>query len=133
MTSLRRDTVATIPVDGLALVDGLLEGQTAHAVSVAEKGLLWVRMVAEGRAGHGSTPYPGEAPNRLLEAMNRVARYRSRPRIDPAVYQLLHAAGHDDPQANSKLTTAELADILWDAAEDVVKGRSYSSLLTELW
>lgn len=46
---------------------------------------------------------------------------------------LLHAAGHDDPRANSKLTTAELADILWDAAKAVVQGRPYSPLLTELW
>ncbi len=45
---------------------------------------------------------------------------------------LLHAAGHDESRANHKLTTADLADILWDAAEAVVRGRPYSLVLRPL-
>lgn len=81
---------------GIGLKDALFEGQTIHAISVAEKGVLWMQMHADGRAGHGSTPYPGEAPARLLRAMERIERrYRSRVRIDPAMYELLRNVGHD--------------------------------------
>lgn len=84
--------------------------------------------------------YRDNAPHRtdawiLLDEIRGVRKDVPRnlqPLID-AGDLLLHAAGHDDPQANSKLTTAELADILWDAAEAVVKGKPYSPLLTELW
>ena len=81
---------------GLGVSDALFDGQSVHAISSAEKGVLWFRMIASGRAGHGSTPYPGEAPDRLLEAMEAVAkRVKVRPRIDPSLYDLLHAVGED--------------------------------------
>ncbi len=51
-------------------------------------------MIASGVAGHGSTIDEGEAPARLLEAMARVEkRYRSKPEIDSALYELFHAVG----------------------------------------
>lgn len=79
---------------GLGVQDALFDGQAVHAISTAEKGILWVRMHAEGRAGHGSTPYPGEAPTRLLEAMERVERkVHPRAHIDDSLFQLLHAVG----------------------------------------
>jgi len=81
---------------GLGVRDALFDGQAVHAISAAEKGVLWMRMIAEGRAGHGSTPYPDEAPERLLEAMDRVARkVHVRPHIDDSLYDLLHAVGDD--------------------------------------
>jgi len=78
---------------GFGARDALFEGQTLHSISVAEKGVLWVRMVATGKAGHGSTPVAGEAPARLLEAMEAIGRRKPRPRIDPALFGLLAAAG----------------------------------------
>jgi len=81
---------------GLGVSDALFDGQAVHAISTAEKGVLWFRLVAEGRAGHGSTPYPGEAPDRLLEAMEAIARkVKVRPRIDDSLFDLLHAVGED--------------------------------------
>jgi acetylornithine deacetylase/succinyl-diaminopimelate desuccinylase-like protein len=82
---------------GLGVRDALFDGQAVHAISSAEKGILWVRMIAEGRAGHGSTPYPDEAPSRLLQAMERIERkVKVRPRIDDSLYRLLHAVGDDE-------------------------------------
>ncbi|MBW1881031.1 MAG: M20/M25/M40 family metallo-hydrolase, partial [Deltaproteobacteria bacterium] len=78
---------------GLGAQDAVFDGQTLHSISVAEKGVLWVRMVASGEAGHGSTPRSGEAPDRLLEAMEAIARRKPKPRFDPALYELLAAAG----------------------------------------
>ncbi|MEZ4321076.1 MAG: M20/M25/M40 family metallo-hydrolase [Myxococcota bacterium] len=79
---------------GLGIRDALLEGQTLHAISVAEKGTLWTRMIASGNAGHGSTVTEEEAPARLLEAMALLERkYRPKYRIDPAFYELFDHAG----------------------------------------
>ncbi len=79
---------------GFGVTDALFDGQAVHAISSAEKGVIWFQMKAEGRAGHGSTPYPGEAPDRLLEAMAAVEKkVKVRPKIDDSLYELLHAVG----------------------------------------
>lgn len=78
---------------GLGLVDALFVGQTLHAVSVAERGVLWLELVATADAGHGSVDRPDEALDRLLGGVARVARLNHRPRMDPAIRELLRAAG----------------------------------------
>lgn len=79
---------------GLGVRDALFEGQTLHAISVAERGVLWLRLVAEGVAGHGSSISEGEAPARLVEAMAQIAR-RDKPKavIHPAFYRLFRRVG----------------------------------------
>lgn len=92
----RLDCGQMINEGGLAIEGALFEGQTVHAVSVAEKGVLWVRMVAEGRAGHGSTPYPNEAPIRLLQAMEAIDEgYKPKVVINDALFQFLHNIGEE--------------------------------------
>ena len=44
----------------------------AYLVQTAEKGILWVRLVARGRAGHGSVPNDENAVVRLAEAITRI-------------------------------------------------------------
>lgn len=78
---------------GLGIRDALFEGQAVHAISTAEKGILWVRMHATGRAGHGSVPHPDEAPTRLLQAMGAIERYRPRYRLDDDIAALLRNVG----------------------------------------
>ncbi|QGN57260.1 M20/M25/M40 family metallo-hydrolase [Nostocoides sp. HKS02] len=45
----------------------------AYLVQTAEKGILWVRLVARGRAGHGSVPNDENAVVRLAEAITRIS------------------------------------------------------------
>lgn len=81
---------------GIGIQDALFEGQTVHAISVAEKGVLWFQLHADGRAGHGSTPYDGEAPERLLRAMELIDRkWKPKPHIDDSLYDLLDAVGRE--------------------------------------
>jgi acetylornithine deacetylase/succinyl-diaminopimelate desuccinylase-like protein len=82
---------------GLALDGALFEGQVVHAISVAEKGIAWIRMNADGTPGHGSVPDPPvEAPSRLLAAMARIdARYDPKPHVDPVMRELLRDAGRE--------------------------------------
>ncbi len=58
-------------------------------VDVGEKIPFWVRVVAHGRAGHGSRPIVDSAPNRLVRALDRVAAYRPPYKVLPVVEEFL--------------------------------------------
>ena len=82
-------------------VRGLLtENQTAFAISVGEKGILWLRVTAEGEAGHGSTPTDNRAPSRLVTALTKLATRQPKPRIQPAMYELLRRVGEKNGGAS---------------------------------
>ncbi len=78
---------------GLGIKNLLFEGQTVFAVSVAEKGALWIKMKANGEAGHGSTPVPQRAPTRLIRAMQAISGRQPPPQIHAALYELLRRIG----------------------------------------
>ncbi len=80
---------------GIGIKDLLIAGQTVYPISVAEKGTLWLKMTAHGEAGHGSTPIPGRAPDRLLAALDKLAKRAPDPVIHPAIYELAARAGYD--------------------------------------
>jgi len=50
-------------------------GRRAYLVQVAEKGLAWLRLVAHGRAGHGSFVNTDNAVTRLAEAVARIGQH----------------------------------------------------------
>jgi len=78
---------------GLGLKDVISSGQTVFAISVGEKGVLWVRLTAHGSAGHGSTPRPDTAPVRLLDALATLRALAPDPVFDPSVVELLARVG----------------------------------------
>lgn len=49
-------------------------GQRAYLLQVGEKALVWVRLHARGRAGHGSRVHPENAVTRLSEAVTALGR-----------------------------------------------------------
>lgn len=82
-------------------VKGLFsEDQTAFAISIGEKGVLWLRVTAEGEAGHGSTPTDNRAPTRLVQALEKLAARQPKPRIQPALYEMLRRAGEKNGGLN---------------------------------
>lgn len=80
---------------GMGITGALSPGQTIYAVSVAEKGLLWLRMIAQGKAGHGSTVVPNRAPQRLLQALDKIRARHPGAEWQDSVRQTLAAVGHD--------------------------------------
>lgn len=79
---------------GLGVRDALFDGQTLHAISIAEKGVVWGKLIATGNPGHGSTIDPNEAPAHLLAAMNHLdKKYRDKAKMHPALRDLLRASG----------------------------------------
>ena len=63
--------------------------QRAYLVQTAEKGILWLRLVATGRAGHGSVPNPENAVVRLAEAITRINEHKWPREYIAAVRELL--------------------------------------------
>ncbi len=61
----------------------------AYLVQTAEKGLAWLRLVAEGRAGHGSQVTPDNAVTHVAEAVARIGRHAWPLDLTPTVRALL--------------------------------------------
>jgi acetylornithine deacetylase/succinyl-diaminopimelate desuccinylase-like protein len=51
-------------------------GHRFYPIMTAEKGLAWLRVVAEGSPGHGSMPDSNSAVNKLTRAIARIGRVR---------------------------------------------------------
>ena len=58
-------------------------------VNMWEKGPLWLKLSAAGRAGHGSRPSDRDAPLRIARAMAKIAAHRERPRLTDPVREML--------------------------------------------
>jgi acetylornithine deacetylase/succinyl-diaminopimelate desuccinylase-like protein len=82
-----------------------VSGKNVFTIQTAEKGILWFRVKAKGRPGHGSVP--GAADNAILR-MNKVidilGNYRSKMMIVPTVKQFLDGIAKDNKVAQEALT-----------------------------
>ncbi|HEU4411236.1 MAG TPA: M20/M25/M40 family metallo-hydrolase [Polyangiaceae bacterium] len=66
-----------------------LGGRRYYPVQVAEKGVCWFEMVAEGEPGHGSMPHPHNAVVRLSRAVAALGAVRLPQRAHPVVENFL--------------------------------------------
>jgi acetylornithine deacetylase/succinyl-diaminopimelate desuccinylase-like protein len=57
---------------GFGSRDMFTAGKLVFGISVAEKKILWLRLRAEGVAGHGSQPHPMNPNDHLTRALNRL-------------------------------------------------------------
>jgi acetylornithine deacetylase/succinyl-diaminopimelate desuccinylase-like protein len=57
---------------GFGSRDLFVPGKLVFGISVAEKKILWLKLTAEGVAGHGSQPHDQNANDRLVRALNRL-------------------------------------------------------------
>jgi acetylornithine deacetylase/succinyl-diaminopimelate desuccinylase-like protein len=64
-----------------------------YVMQTAEKGIAWMRLTAEGTAGHGSMVHPDNAVTKLAEAVGRLGRYDWPLRLIPSMLDFLQAAG----------------------------------------
>jgi acetylornithine deacetylase/succinyl-diaminopimelate desuccinylase-like protein len=68
----------------------------AFNCSVSEKGPFWVKLIVEGRPGHGSVPHDDNALDRLVRALGRVLDWQRPRAIVPELieyFDLAHRAG----------------------------------------
>lgn len=71
-------------------------------VDVGEKSTFWLHVVAHGRPGHGSRPIPDSAPNRLVQALNRITTYRTPLKLLPVVEEFLHDMAPYEPPEKAR-------------------------------
>jgi len=82
-----------------------VDDHRAYLLQVGEKALMWLRLVAKGRAGHGSRYHEQNAVTRLTEAVAAVGRTRWPIRLTPTTQALLDGLSEltgrpiDDPDA----------------------------------
>jgi acetylornithine deacetylase/succinyl-diaminopimelate desuccinylase-like protein len=66
-----------------------LDGRRAYLLQTAEKGIGWLRLVADGRAGHGSQVNPDNAVTHLAAAVARIGQHPWPLSLSPTVRTLL--------------------------------------------
>jgi acetylornithine deacetylase/succinyl-diaminopimelate desuccinylase-like protein len=74
---------------GLGLRDLIHKGQDVWAVSVAERGNVWLDVTVKGKSGHGSMAWSGFASQQLMDGL---ARLRAQPfpvELNPATHEML--------------------------------------------
>ncbi|HZP58612.1 MAG TPA: M20/M25/M40 family metallo-hydrolase [Dehalococcoidia bacterium] len=82
--------------------------------SISEKGPLWLRLVAEGRPGHGSVPHPDNALDRLVRALQKVQDWQRPVTLVPELtgyFERLHRhqiVGEPTPDALERLAGENL-------------------------
>lgn len=64
-------------------------GRRAYLMQTAEKGIAWLRLVAQGRAGHGSQVNPDNAVVHLAQAVAAIGAHRWPLDLGPTVRTLL--------------------------------------------
>jgi acetylornithine deacetylase/succinyl-diaminopimelate desuccinylase-like protein len=81
-----------------------VDGKNVFTIQTAEKGILWFKVKAKGRPGHGSVP--GAADNAILH-MNRVVEklgnYRADMKLTPTVKQFLTVMAEENREAKEAL------------------------------
>jgi acetylornithine deacetylase/succinyl-diaminopimelate desuccinylase-like protein len=83
-------TEAVSEVGGYSVTVPTPEGeQRAYLLQTAEKGIVWLRLHAHGRAGHGSVPNDENAIVRLAAAIGRIAAHEWPREYIASVKQLL--------------------------------------------
>lgn len=95
----RGATEAISEVGGYSIAVG---DRRAYLLQVGEKALVWLRLRARGRAGHGSRVHPDNAVTRVAEAVSALGRTEWPVRLTPATERML----------------ADLAELSGDGAAD---------------
>ncbi|GAA3208457.1 M20/M25/M40 family metallo-hydrolase [Microbacterium terregens] len=93
-------TEAISEVGGYSIMVG---DRRAYLLQVGEKALIWIRLRARGRAGHGSRVHPDNAVTRLAEAVAALGRTEWPVRLTATTQQMLEGlktltgSGEEDP------------------------------------
>jgi acetylornithine deacetylase/succinyl-diaminopimelate desuccinylase-like protein len=97
------DPEYVIDEGGFGSRDLFADGKLVYGISVAEKKMLWLRVTAEGVAGHGSQPHDKNPNDRLVKALSRLLA-EPMPSAAAAVLDTLRAKV--GPLAANKYTNA---------------------------
>ncbi|MEY3733686.1 MAG: hypothetical protein RL347_1045, partial [Actinomycetota bacterium] len=78
-------------VGGFSLT--LPDARRLYLIQTAEKGIAWMRLIAEGTAGHGSAIASDNAVAELAAAVTRIAEHRWPVQLSPTARHMVAAIG----------------------------------------
>ena len=111
---LRGVTEAIGEVGGYSVTIG---GRRLYLVQTAERGIAWLRLTAQGTAGHGAMVHPDNAVTELAGAVARIGRHEWPLRLTPPVRAFLEGASEPsapirpgDPGRSARPAGADFAD-----------------------
>lgn len=125
-------TEAVSEVGGFSVT---VNGRRAYLLQTAEKGIAWLRLIAEGTAGHGSAINRDNALVELTKALNRIIAEPWPIRLQPAVQELLQGVADltglkFDPRAEDSIR--EMLEALGPSNRFVGSSISTVANLTQL-
>ena len=84
---------ATAAIGEVGGFSATIAGQRMYLIQAAEKGMAWLRLTADGQAGHGSMQHPDNPVTRLAGAVERIGRHRWPVHLTPTMEVFLAAIG----------------------------------------
>jgi acetylornithine deacetylase/succinyl-diaminopimelate desuccinylase-like protein len=85
-----------------------------YAAYPAEKVPFWLKLTATGTPGHGSSPRPDSAVLKLVEALHRIAAYKTPLKVEDIVQKFYAQTAHLDPVAERRKRLKDLRTALLD-------------------
>jgi len=82
-----------------------VNGKNIFTIQTAEKGILWLKIIAKGKPGHGSVP--GVADNAILRinrVVEKLGNYRSKISLVPTVKQFLNGIAKENKLVQQALS-----------------------------
>jgi acetylornithine deacetylase/succinyl-diaminopimelate desuccinylase-like protein len=89
-------------------------------IAVTEKHPLWIRLVAEGPAGHGSRPFPEAAPDRLTKALRRIIEEPAPSRLTPVARSSFRTIGRHTTGIRGFVMRHIDNPLIWPWVQDVM-------------
>ena len=87
-----------------------------YGASPAEKAPFWLKLTATGTPGHGSRPRPDSAVIRLIEALHRIAAYRTALSVEPVAQKFYADIADLEPTPERRQKLKNLRESLEDPA-----------------
>ncbi|HWU33029.1 MAG TPA: M20/M25/M40 family metallo-hydrolase [Marmoricola sp.] len=84
---------ATAAVGEVGGFSASVAGRRMYLIQAAEKGMAWLRLTADGVAGHGSMRHPDNPVTRLAGAVERIGRHTWPIHLTPTMEIFLAALG----------------------------------------
>jgi acetylornithine deacetylase/succinyl-diaminopimelate desuccinylase-like protein len=94
-------------------------------VDVGEKSALWLKVAAQGDAGHASMPIAQSAPNRLVRALSRLIDNPPAPRVIPPVKTFFETTADQQEEP--------LRSYYKNIAVSITQPAAYAELLKMRW
>jgi acetylornithine deacetylase/succinyl-diaminopimelate desuccinylase-like protein len=108
-----------------------LAGRRFYTIQVAEKGIMWSRVHAEGSPGHGSMPHEDNAIVHLAAAVARLAADPRPARVHPVVGEFFDAIGLPEVARLAPADPAAARAALEAGVDDPVLRRSFDAMLRD--